>query len=288
MNGNLKVAVQKSGRLTEKSVELLKNCGFEFDNYKERLFVPARNYELDILFLRDDDIPEYVQDGVADLGIVGGNVVAEKQSDIEIVRELGFGKCQLMFGIPEKESLNSPSELSGKTIATSYPNILRNYLTKHNTQAKIITISGSVEIAPTLGIADYVCDLVSSGNTLKMNKLKKSLSVFESQSVLISGNNFSGDNHKISLFNDFVRRIDSALTAKYSKYLMMNIPKESLTEVSEILPSIKSPTVMPLADSSLLAVHAVIPKDKFWDITDELKRLGASGILLLPIENMIV
>ncbi|GJQ64087.1 MAG: ATP phosphoribosyltransferase [Melioribacteraceae bacterium] len=288
MNGNLKLAIQKKGRLTEKSLDLLKNCGLEIDSYKERLFVSARNFNVDILFLRDDDIPEYVQDGVADIGIVGGNVIEEKNSEVNRVRNLGFGKCKLMFGIPEEESLENPAELQDKVIATSYPEILNKYLDKNSVSAKIIEISGSVEIAPTLGVADYVCDIVSTGTTLKMNKLKKSLTVLESQAELIANKKLSENLSKINLFNELISRIDSALTAKKSKYLMMNVPGESLDSISKIIPSLKSPTIMPLADQELFAVHAVIPADRFWQIVEDLKANGASGILLLPIENMIV
>lgn len=288
MNGNLKIAIQKKGRLTEKSLELLKTCGFEIENYKERLFVSARNFKIDLLFLRDDDIPEYVQDGVADVGIVGGNVVEEKLVDVEVTRELGFGKCTLMFGIPEDVELNHPNELNGKVIATSYPNILNNYFRRHDISARIIGISGSVEIAPSLGVADYVCDIVSTGTTLKMNKLKKSLTVLESQALLIKSGKKALSEEKQKILVEFLRRIDSALTAKKSKYLMMNIPKNSLDVISQTLPSLKSPTILSLADPEMLAVHAVIPKDKFWEIIDDLKKYGASGILLLPIENMIV
>lgn len=288
MNGNLKLAIQKKGRLTDKSLELLKNCGLEIDSYKERLFVSARNFNIDILFLRDDDIPEYVQDGVADIGIVGGNVIEEKNPDVIRVRELGYGKCKLMFAIPENDELESPQQMEYKVIATSYPEILKKYLEQNNVNAKIIEISGSVEIAPTLGVADYVCDIVSTGTTLKMNKLKKSFTVLESQAELISNNTLANNLLKIELFNELLSRIDSALSAKKSKYLMMNVPKKSLENITRIIPSLKSPTIMPLADQDLFAVHAVIPADRFWQIVADLKANGASGILLLPIENMIV
>ena len=287
LNGNLKLAIQKKGRLTDKSLQLLKNCGIDVEIYSERLLISARNFELDVLFLRDDDIPEYVQDGVADLGIVGGNVVAEKKSDVEIIKKLGFGKCSLMIAVPEKYNLNNVNDLNNKTIATSYPNILKNYLNENNISAKIIQLSGSVEISPSLGVADYICDIVSTGTTLKMNHLKQSFIVYESESLLIAcKKNF--DSKKQKLIESLLMRIDSALNARKSKYLMMNIPKNSLSIIKEKLPSLKSPTILSLADESMLALHAVIPADKFWEIQSDLKNAGASDILLLPIENIIL
>lgn len=287
LNGNLKLAIQKKGRLTEKSLQLFKNCGIDIETYSERLLISARNFELDILFLRDDDIPEYVQDGVADLGIVGGNVVAEKQANVDVIKKLGFGRCSLMIAVPEKNTLENLQELNGKTIATSYPNILQSYLDENKLEAKIIQLSGSVEISPSLGVADYICDIVSTGTTLKMNHLKPSLTVFESEAYLIScKNKFSHE--KQNIINSLVMRIDSALNARKSKYLMMNIPRNSLQAVKEKVPALKSPTILSLADESMLALHAVIPADKFWEIQSDLKNAGASDILLLPIENIIL
>jgi ATP phosphoribosyltransferase len=288
LNGNLKLAVQKNGRLSEKSIQLLSRCGFDIDNYKDRLIVSARNYQLDVLFLRDDDIPEYVQDGVADIGMVGEDVTVEKNADVNILRKLGFGHCKLMIAIPENDSLENIEQLNGKRIATSYPHILRSYLDDNSLKATIVDISGSVEIAPSLGVADYICDIVSTGTTLKLNRLKKSFTVFESQSVLIENYNLKKDDKKRLLLEDFLMRIDSAQTAKKSKYLMMNVPKNNLEAILEIIPSLKSPTVLPLAEEDMVAVHAVIPEDTFWNIVEDLKKEKASGILLLPIENMIV
>lgn len=288
MNGNLKLAVQSKGRLTEKSLELLKHCGLDLEDYSERLFIPARNFPIDILFLRDDDIPEYVQDGVADVGIVGENIFLEKQSETKVLEKLGFGRCSLLIAHPENKQLNGIKDIKGKTIATSYPVILKDFLKKNNIDARVIELSGSVEIAPSLGVADLICDIVSSGNTLMMNKLKKSFKVFDSQAVLISSQKNSLSKEKVRTLDDLLRRIRSVLTARNSKYLMMNVPKESLNKITGIIPSLKSPTVLSLADENMLAVHAVIPSDKFWAIVEDLKSAGASGILLLPIENMIV
>jgi ATP phosphoribosyltransferase len=288
MNGNLKLAMQKKGRLTEKSLALLKTCGIDVEMYSERLVITARNFDLDVLFLRDDDIPEYVQDGVADIGIVGENVLFEKKVDAEVVRKLGFGKCKLMIAIPEKEEIKEIKELDGKRIATSYPVILQNFLKENKITAKIIDISGSVEIAPTLGISDYICDLVSTGNTLKMNKLKKSFSVFDSEAVLISNKNINSKSVRFKALQSLLQRIDSALNARNSKYIMMNIPKNALETIRNIVPALKSPTILHLADENMLALHAVIPSDKFWEINDDLRKAGASGILVIPIENMIL
>lgn len=287
MNGNLKLAVQKKGRLTEKSLELMKLCGLEVENYSERLVVTIRNFPLDILFLRDDDIPEYVQDGVADIGIVGENVIFEKQAKIQIQEKLGFGKCSLILAHPSDKELKDIKDLNGKTIATSYPKILRNFLEKNKLDAKLIELSGSVEIAPSLGIADLICDIVSTGNTLMMNKLKRSFKVFDSEAVLISSDKDFIDPNKKVILNDILKRIRSVLTARSSRYLMMNIPKDSLEKIVKLIPALKSPTVLHLADENLLAVHAVIPAKTYWDIIDDLKAAGASGILLLPIENLI-
>jgi ATP phosphoribosyltransferase len=287
MNGNLKLAVQKKGRLTDKSLELLRLCGIDIENYSERLVVSASNFPLDILFLRDDDIPEYVQDGVADVGIVGENVIYEKQTKSSVLEKLGFGKCSLLMAYPEGRELKNLDDINGKTIATSYPRIVKDFLLKNNLDAKLIELSGSVEIAPSLGVADLICDIVSTGNTLMMNKLKKSFKVFDSQAVLISASTNFKDDEKNSILNDLLRRIRSVLTARASKYLMMNVPKNSLNKIIKIIPSLKSPTVLHLAEENMLAVHAVIPSNKFWDIVEALKAAGASGILLLPIENMI-
>lgn len=284
-NGNLKLALQKKGRLSEKSLELLKLCGIDIENYVERLVLSARNFKLDLLFLRDDDIPEYVQDGVADIGIVGEDVLREKNSNVGTIEKLGFGRCKLMIAVPDNSLPENPSDLNGKRIATSYPNILSSFLSDNKIDAKIIEISGSVEIAPSLGIADCVCDIVSTGATLMVNKLKKSFLVFESQAVLISNKNIA--NEKQTIISDLLRRIRSVLTAKNSKYLMMNVPKNSMDNIIAKIPSLKSPTIVQLAEKDMLAVHAVIPTDKIWSIVEDLKNEGASGIIILPIENLI-
>ncbi|HVO75842.1 MAG TPA: ATP phosphoribosyltransferase, partial [Ignavibacteriaceae bacterium] len=273
---NLKLAIQRKGRLTDKSVELLKLCGLDIESYSERLVVAARNFPLEILFLRDDDIPEYVQDSVADAGIVGENVIFEKQSTAMEMEKLGFGRCSLILAYPEKNELKNINDINGKIIATSYPNILKNFLSKNNISAKIIELSGSVEIAPSLGVADLICDIVSTGNTLMMNKLKKSFAVFDSEAVLISSEATLKNREKNNILQDLLGRIRSVKNARDSKYLMMNIPKASLEKIVKIIPSLKSPTVLHLADENMLAVHAVIPSNKFWHIIEDLKAAGAS------------
>ncbi len=287
-NGNLKLAVQKKGRLSEKTVELLKLCGMEIETYSERLLISAGNFKLDLLFLRDDDIPEYVQDGVADLGIVGENIVFESAADVDVIEKLGFGGCKLMIAAPEESLPSCIADLNGKTIATSHPRILQQFLDDNKVEAKIINISGSVEIAPSLGVADMICDIVSTGATLMMNKLKKSFQVFASEAVLIGTKGLEQNKEKYNILLDLQTRIHSVLTARNSKYLMMNVPAESLEKITKILPSLKSPTILPLADSKSLAVHAVIPAQGFWNIVNDLKAAGASGILLLQIDNMII
>ncbi len=286
-NGNLKIAIQKKGRLTERSVALLKMCGLGIDNYADRLYISASNFPADILFLRDDDIPEYVQDGVADLGIVGENVITEKSYDTELKEKLGFGRCRIMIAYPESGDLEEVSQLEGKRIATTYPNILGRYLKENNIQARIIEISGSVEIAPALGIADAICDIVSTGNTLKLNKLKKSFTVFESEAALLASPRLKENSIKTALVSDLLVRIRSVLAASRSKYLMMNVPKASLEAVIKMIPASKSPTILPLFDESTVAVHAVVPADYIWSVLEPLRTAGASGILVLPIENMI-
>jgi ATP phosphoribosyltransferase len=288
MNRNLKIAIQKKGRLTERSLNMLKLCGIDIENHSERLTETARNFPLELLFLRDDDIPEYVQDGVADLGIVGLNVLIESQSKAKLIEKLGFGRCSILLAYPESKPISNISDVNNKTIATSFPFILNKFLDENNLNSKVIELNGSVEIAPTLGVADLICDIVSTGNTLTMNKLKKSFKVFDSEAVLIRSDASYLSNEKEKILNNLVRRINSAISAKESKYLMMNIPKDSLEKIVNIIPSLKSPTVLNLAEENMLAIHAVIPSIKFWEIVDELKFAGASGILLLPIDNMIL
>ncbi|MGN6178576.1 MAG: ATP phosphoribosyltransferase [Mucilaginibacter sp.] len=280
----LKIAIQKSGRLNEKSVELLKNCGLDFENYKSSLISPVANFPLEILFLRDDDIPEYVQDGIADLGIVGENVIEETGVNVNYLQRLGFGRCSLKIAVPNNGSISSLDDLNGKSIATTYPNILNKFLAEKNIQSEIRTISGSVEISPGLGLADAICDLVSTGGTLKSNGLKPFADVMSSEAILICNNG----NCESELIKELVQRVQSVLRAKETKYVVLNAPKDNLTDVLKLLPGVKSPSVVPLAEADWVAVHTVIPERDFWDRISQLKQAGAQGIVVMPIEKIIL
>jgi len=280
----LKIAIQKSGRLNEKSVELLKNCGLNFENYKSSLISPVSNFPLEILFLRDDDIPEYVQDGIADLGIVGENVIKETEVEVNYLQRLGFGKCSLKIAVPNNNDIQSLADLNGKAIATTYPVILRKFLQEQGIQSDIRTISGSVEISPGLGLSDAICDLVSTGGTLKSNGLKPFADVMSSEAVLI-GSKATDGNH---LVQELIQRIQSVLRAKETKYVVLNVHKDNLDAVIALLPGVKSPSVVPLAEADWVAVHTVIPERDFWDRISQLKQAGAQGIVVMPIEKIIL
>ncbi len=280
----LKIAIQKSGRLNEKSVELLKNCGLSFENYKSSLISNVSNFPLEILFLRDDDIPEYVQDGIADLGIVGENVISETGVDVSFLQMLGFGKCTLKLAVQNNSTIESIADLNGKAIATSYPVILKNFLDKNNIKADIRTISGSVEIAPGLGLSDAIFDIVSTGGTLKSNGLKPFAEVMKSEAVLIGR---KGDENN-PLIIELIQRIQSVLRAKETKYVVLNAEQKNLDLILELLPGVKSPTVVPLAESGWVAVHTVIPERDFWKKISLLKNAGAQGIVVMPIEKIIL
>jgi ATP phosphoribosyltransferase len=280
----LKIAIQKSGRLNEKSVELLKNCGLNFENYKSSLISPVSNFPLEIFFLRDDDIPEYVQDGIADLGIVGENVIEETEVSVSYLQRLGFGKCSLKIAITNNSDITELNDLEGRSIATTYPVILGKFLQKQNIHADIRTISGSVEISPGLGLSDAICDLVSTGGTLKSNGLKPFADVMSSEAVLI-GSKGSETN---DLVQELMQRIQSVLRAKETKYVVLNVLKANLDGVLALLPGVKSPSVVPLAEEGWVAVHTVIPERDFWDRISQLKQAGAQGIVVMPIEKIIL
>ncbi len=280
----LKIAIQKSGRLNEKSVELLKNCGLNFENYKSSLISPVSNFPLEILFLRDDDIPEYVQDGIADLGIVGENVIEETEVKVSYLQRLGFGKCSLKIAVPNNNSIKTLADLNGKAIATTYPAILGKFLKKEGIEADIRTISGSVEISPGLGLSDAICDLVSTGGTLKSNGLVPFADVMSSEAILISSK--SAENS--DLVQELIQRIQSVLRAKETKYVVLNVPKDNLQDILALLPGVKSPSVLPLAEEGWVAVHTVIPERDFWDRISQLKQAGAQGIVVMPIEKIIL
>jgi ATP phosphoribosyltransferase len=280
----LKIAIQKSGRLNEKSVELLKNCGLNFENYKSSLISPVSNFPLEILFLRDDDIPEYVQDGIADLGIVGENVIQETEVEVSYLQRLGFGKCSLKIAVPNNNTIQNLTDLNGKAIATTYPVILGKFLKQEGIQADIRTISGSVEISPGLGLSDAICDLVSTGGTLKSNGLKPFADVMSSEAVLIG----SKDSENSDLVQELIQRIQSVLRAKETKYVVLNVHKDNLDAVIALLPGVKSPSVVGLAEADWVAVHTVIPERDFWDRISQLKQAGAQGIVVMPIEKIIL
>ena len=285
-NQKLKIAIQKSGRLYEDSVKLLNECGIELRNVKDRLRTESDTFPIEVFFLRDDDIPQYVEDQVADIGIVGENVLYEKNKEAIIVEQLGFGKCRLSLAIPKNENFDGPTSLQGKKIATSYPFLLQQYLNKHKVKAEIHEISGSVEIAPGIGLADAVADLVSSGSTLFMNGLKEVETILKSQSVLIRNVNLSDE--KLALIEKLLFRIRAVKKAKRYKYILLNAPNDRLEKIISLLPGMKSPTVLPLAETGWSSVHSAINEDEFWEKIEALKAAGAEGILVVPIEKMIL
>lgn len=284
---SLRIAIQKSGRLTEKTIELLKGIGLRFDDYRRNLMVKCRNFDVELLLIRDDDIPEYVQDGVCDLGFVGANVTREMGADITVLRDLDYGVCRLSLAARENGSIQKVEDFNDKTIATSYPNLTREFLESKDIDANIVTISGAVEIAPRLEVADAICDLVSTGNTLKANGLEELEIILESETQLIRTNKELSPGKK-KLIDKFLQRMDGHQQAERSRYIMMNAPKSAVTEIKDIIPSLKSPTVMPLAEDDMVAVHTVIPIDEFWIVMERLKKAGATGIVILPIESMIL
>ena len=282
----LKLAIQKSGRLHEDSMRLLKECGIDIDNGVNKLKAEATNFPIELFFLRDDDIPQYVEDGVADIGFVGENVVFEKAKKVDIAYALGFGKCRLSFAVRKGEEFTGPQFLSGKKIATSYPVLVQNYLSTHAVKAEVHEISGSVEIAPGIGLADVVCDLVSSGSTLFMNGLKEAETILNSQAVLIKHKSFGVEANTI--LDRLLFRIESVKKAKKNKYVLLNAPNDQLEKIISLLPGMKSPTVLPLASPGWSSVHSVIAESDFWEIIEQLKAAGAEGILVVPIEKMIL
>lgn len=281
----LKIAIQKSGRLYDESISLLKECGIDLRNVKDRLKTESDNFPLEVFFLRDDDIPQYVEDGVADIGIVGENVLYEKCRETEVLEKLGFGKCRLSLAISRNEEYIA-NYLQGKRIATSYPVLLQKYLTENNIVAEIHEISGSVEIAPGIGLAEVICDLVSSGSTLFMNGLKEVETILESQAVLIKNKELNED--QLKWVDKLLFRIRSVKKATRNKYILLNAPNEQLQKIFELLPGMKSPTVLPLAEEGWSSVHSVLSEDEFWEKIEQLKEAGAQGILVVPIEKMIV
>ncbi|AZA59901.1 ATP phosphoribosyltransferase [Chryseobacterium indoltheticum] len=282
----LKIAIQKSGRLYEESLQLLKDCGILVNNGKDQLKVSVDNFPMEIMYLRNSDIPQYLEDGVVDIAIVGENLLLEKQKNIEIIQKLGFSKCRVSLAIPKEIETDDIGYFQGKRIATSYPNTLNGFLLKNNISADIHVISGSVEIAPNIGLADGICDIVSSGSTLFKNGLRETVTILKSEAVLAKTSLLSND--KQSILEKFLFRIQSVLRAKNSKYILMNVPNDKIAEISNILPVLKSPTVIPLAEKNWSSIHSVIDAERFWEVIDELKEKGAQDILIIPIDKMVI
>lgn len=285
MNTVLRLAVQKSGRLHEDSIKLMKECGIEFSNGGGTLKSVATNFPIEFLFLRDDDIPGYVADGVADIGIVGDNVAVEKKKKVKTIERLGFSKCRLSVAVSKTFDYKTTQDLTNMRIATSYPNILSDFLYENKIKASIHEISGSVEIAPSIGLSDAVCDLVSSGSTLISNGLKEVEVIFRSEAVLISGNELSKDKAKI--LDDLLFRISAVKNAKNTKYILLNAPNDSIDTIISLLPGVKSPTIMPLAKEGWSSLHSVVNENEFWGVIEKLRGAGAEGILVIPIEKII-
>jgi ATP phosphoribosyltransferase len=281
----LKIAIQKSGRLYEQSLQLLKECGIELNNGNRQLKVQAFNFPAEAYFLRDDDIPQYVCDGVANIGIVGENVFFEKSKDIQIVRKLGFGRCRLSIAVPKSLNYSGLKDLNGLKIATSYTVLLQKFLNENNLKAEIHEISGSVEIAPGIGLADAICDLVSSGSTLFTNNLREVEVVLNSEAALVVNKNLDKENVKI--LDNLLLRIDAVKAAKNYKYIMMNAPDHQLKNICSLLPGMKSPTIVPLAEKGWNSIQSVVNENDFWQVIEKLKVFEAEGILVVPIEKMI-
>ena len=284
---SLRIAIQKSGRLTDKTIDLLHGIGIEFDNYKRNLLVKTRNFDIELLLLRDDDIPEYVQDGICDLGFVGANEVFEKNADVTILRGLNYGKCRLAIAAPQKGELLSESDFEGKTIATSYPYLTNKFFAEQGVNINIVEISGAVEITPQLEVADAISDLVSTGGTLAANGLQELFTILESETKLIKTNKKLSPG-KQEYVEKFLVRIDGFQQAARSRYIMMNAPANCVDNIRLIIPSMKSPTIVPLAESNMVAIHTVIPYNRFWVVMEELRSAGATDIVMLPVESMIL
>lgn len=285
-NSVLRLAIQKKGRLSEDSLALIKESGIKFSNGTGKLKSKARNYPIEFLFLRDDDIPDYVADGVADIGIVGENVALEKGKNINHIRKLGFSKCRLSLAVPKEVKYEGISHFQNASIATSYPKILADYLKEHHISAEIHEISGSVEIAPSIGLATGICDIVSSGSTLLSNGLKEVETILQSEAIIIGNQQLSEE--KTAILDKLLFRIEAVQRGKNSKYILLNAPNEKLEEITQLLPGMRSPTIVPLADKGWSSIHSVINEDEFWEVIEKLRIAGAEGILVVPIEKMIL
>jgi len=282
----IKIAVQKSGRLNQDSLKLLKDCGISIDNGKDQLKASASNFPLEVLYLRNGDIPQYLRDGVVDIAIIGENVLIEKGTDISIVEKLGFSKCRVSLAVPKDTSYTTIKDLDGARIATSYPNTVKEYFKKFDVTPDVHIINGSVEIAPNIGLADAICDIVSSGSTLFKNNLKEVEEMLKSEAVLAVSPSISDENQKI--LDKIQFRIQAVLKARKSKYILMNAPNDKVDTIIKLLPGMRSPTVLPLAEEGWSSIHTVIEKNTFWEVLDELKENGAEGLLVIPIEKMVL
>ena len=282
----LKIAIQKSGRLSENSKKLLEECGIKFSNGISVLKTSAQNFPVEVLFLRDDDIPQYVEQQVADIGILGENMVFEKNKEVEIIEKLGFASCRLSLAIPKEEKYTGPQFFMNKKVATSYPKILSDFFHKNKITAVIEEISGSVEIAPGIGLADAICDIVSSGSTLLTNGLHEVETILKSQAVIIANKNLNPEKQEI--LAKLLFRIRSVINAKENKYILLNAPESAVQNICSILPGMKSPSIIPLVNKGWCSIHSVVKEDQFWERIDQLKEAGAEGILVIPIEKMIL
>ena len=286
MKKKLHIAVQKSGRLHDESLKLLNDCGISIDNGKDQLKAIARNFPMEIFYLRNGDIPQYLRDGVVDIAIIGENLLIEKGNDISIKEKLGFSKCRVSIAIPKEDTYKGVESLTGKKIATSYPNTVKGFLAEKGIDAELHIINGSVEIAPNIGLSDAVCDIVSSGSTLFKNNLKEVEVLFKSEAVLAASSTL--DTEKNDILKKLQFRIQSVLKGRQSKYILMNVPNESIDKISSILPVLKSPTVLPLAEPGWSSLHSVVNEGTFWEVIDELKAAGAQDILVCPVEKMVL
>lgn len=281
----IRIAIQKSGRLNTESLALLKSCGIAIDNGKDQLKAAARNFPVEVFFLRNGDIPQYLRDGVVDLAILGSNTLVEKGADLKIIEPLGFSKCRVSIALPKGSSYTGIKDLAGKKIATSYPNTVKQFLKEQQIEADLHIINGSVEIAPNIGLADAICDIVSSGSTLFKNNLTEVVKIMDSEAVLVQGAKLTDEQKR--LIETIRFRIQAVLRAKKSKYILLNAPNDRIEEISEILPVLKSPTVLPLAEEGWSSIHSVINAGDFWEVIDQLKAAGAEDILVCPIEKMV-
>ena len=281
----IRIAIQKSGRLNTESLALLKSCGIAIDNGKDQLKASARNFPVEVFFLRNGDIPQYLRDGVVDLAILGSNTLVEKGTDLEVIEQLGFSKCRVSIALPKGINYNGVKDLAGKKIATSYPNTVKQFLKEQQIEADLHIINGSVEIAPNIGLADAICDIVSSGSTLFKNNLTEVVKILDSEAVLVQGTKLTEEQER--LIETIRFRIQAVLRAKKSKYILLNAPNDHIEEIAGILPVLKSPTVLPLAEEGWSSIHSVINAGDFWEVIDQLKAAGAEDILVCPIEKMV-